>query len=69
MLFNSFNLNGISHSNELEQSISVLSCWMVFFHFYSNFNAPFCEQVVETVGLHCLLCIFPTKRVFKAYMG
>ena len=43
--FNPYKQNGISHSYQLNQSISAL----VFCHFYSNFSNSFCKQIVEAL--------------------
>ena len=44
-----FNPNGISHSYQLDQSISVLRVVSGIFQLYSNFSRTFCKQKVETL--------------------
>ena len=41
--------NGISHSYQLDQSISVLRVVDGIFQLYSNFSRTFCKQKVETL--------------------
>ena len=50
--------------------------WVVFFHFYSNFNRTFCKQTVETLIRCsilryliwvCIVCICPSKRKLGLY--
>ena len=70
---NPFKPNGISHSYQVDQSISVLKgCWVCGVSFFSNFSRIFCEQAVETLIRHRVLrrliwvftvCICPTKRM------
>ena len=74
---NPFMPNDISHRYQLEQSIYVFKgCWMVFFHFHSNFNRTFCKQIVETlIGRRvlwrliwvCTICLCLTKKTFGLY--
>ena len=47
--FNPFKPNGISHSYQLDQSISVLRVVGGIFQLYSNFSRTFCKQKVETL--------------------
>ena len=47
--FNPFMPNGISHSYQLEQSISVLRDVRWYFSFFSSFNRKLCKQTVETL--------------------
>ena len=60
---NPFKMNGIFHSYQLDQFISVLRIVENIFHLYSNFDRTFWKQTVETLigcrrmsdlGLHCL---------------
>ena len=53
-LFNQVKPNGVSHSYQLDQSISVLRVGGRFFHFLSNFDRTFCKQIASDLGLHCL---------------
>ena len=46
---NSFKLNGVSHSYQMDQSISVLTVVGWYFHFYSSFNRTLYKQTVETL--------------------
>ena len=52
-MFNPFKPNGISHSSQLDQSISVLK--VVVCYFYSSFNGTFSAQMVETLIRWCIL--------------
>ena len=48
-LFNPFKPNGISHTYQLDQSMSVLRVVRLYFSFLSNSNRSFCKQTVETL--------------------
>ena len=74
--FNPFMPNGISHCDQLEQSISVWRGVRCFFHFYSSFNRKSCKQTVETLIRRrilwhliwvCTICLCPTKRTLGIY--
>ena len=68
---NLFKPNEISHSYQLNQSISVLIVAGWYFSFHSNFNRIFCKQTVETLIRRQMwrliwvytVCLCPTKRV------
>ena len=47
LIFYPFKLNGISHSYQLGQSISVLRIVGWNFHYCSNFDRTFCKQTVK----------------------
>ena len=74
---NPFMPNGISHHNQLKQSISVLRDVRCIFHLYSNFNTKLCKQTVETMIRHhvrlrrliwvCTICLCPRKRMLGIY--
>ena len=73
---NPFVLNGISHSSQLDQSISILRVIGWYFSFFSNFNRTFCKQTVETlIRRHimrrliwvCTVFLCPTKRTLGLY--
>ena len=60
---NLFKPNGISHSYQLDQPISILWVYLGgIFHFYKNFNRIFSsgdpdqmpQPVASDLGLHCL---------------
>ena len=72
--FNTCMSNGISHSYQLEQLVSVLRNVGDIFHFYSI--RTFCIQIVQTVTRHrvlqrliwvCTVCICHTKRTLVLY--
>ena len=69
-----FRPNGISHSYQLDQSISILR--VVGCYFFFNFNRTICKQALETLIRHhilwyliwsCTLNICPTKRTLGLY--
>ena len=67
--FNPFKVNGISHSSQLDQSISILGLLGGIFHFHSNFNGTFCAQTVETLIRHCILqCLIWVCTVFMSHI-
>ena len=60
-VINPFKFNGISHSYQLDQSISVLKIIGRYYSFYSNFKRPRCKDpdhmpgsAGSDLGLHCL---------------
>ena len=63
LLLYPFKPNGISHSNQLDPSISVLRDVGCFFHLFSNFNILLANSgnpdqtprsAASDLGLHCL---------------
>ena len=70
--FNPFKRNGFFPQLSIGTVLFCFKgCWVVFFHFYSNFNRTFCKQTVETpIRRHivqhqiwvCAVCLCPTKR-------
>ena len=66
-----FKPNGIFHSYQLDQSISVFEgCWVIFFILF-NYNRTFCKKTVWTLIRRRVLwrliivrvvCLCPTKR-------
>ena len=74
---NPFRPKGISHSNQLDQSISVLRDVGWYFSLFYNFNRTFCQQTVETLIRRRILwrliwistvCLCPTKRTLDLYV-
>ena len=75
-IFNAFKPNGISHSDQLEQSISILRDVEWYFSFYSNLNRTLYKQIVDTLIRRlilwrlvwvCTICLHPTKRTPGLY--
>ena len=74
--FNPFKPNEISHSNQLDQPISVLRVVGSIFHLNSNFVRTFSKQTVEILIRRrvlrrliwvCTVCLCPTKRTLVLY--
>ena len=75
LIIDPFQPNGISHSYQIDQSISFLR---LVFHFYSNFNRTFCKQTVKTlIRSHvlwrlswvCLVCLCLTEWTLYLNFG
>ena len=54
--------NAVSHSNQLDQSVSVMNCWVEFF--FISFSLKSNRFAVSDLGLHCLHMFHKTDANF-----